>query len=443
MSHSIEEDKAQAIHSDNGNLICVDAEAEKKLVWKIDLYLMPSVFVLYLFSYVDRSNIGLAKIAGMEEDLKLTSDQYYTAVIHDTISHSAIDFHSDHHIRMGYCRSANWNSPTPKPTDSPQVPSGEPAVIFLISTWYRKNEQSKRFIIFLSAGILSGAFGSIVSGAITSTLDGIHNIRGWRWLFIVEGAATAGMSLIAHWTLLDFPNSSRGLTPDEQKLAQHRLIEDGIANEETTDPAAHQTTPILQTLLKALSDWRAWILTPAYMSILGALAISYFYPTLIAGMGYTSTTAQYMTAPLYLVSLVIAIPVCYLADRNPNRRGIFLVTNLLVGMIFFALTAAIADYTARYVFLCFINVTIWTGNALALSFATTALAAVDRDVRAVMLAWMNGVAALAQLYGSALFPAGDSPGYVVGFSVFAGTFAVGAVLYGVADVLMRRFPYKV
>jgi hypothetical protein len=59
-----------------------------------------------------------------------------------------------------------------------------------------------------------------------------------------------------------------------------------------------------------------------------------------------------------------------------------------------------------------------------------------------MLAWMNGVAALAQLYGSALFPTEDSPGYVVGFSVFAGTFAAGSVLFGVADVLFRRFPYK-
>ncbi|OQD86486.1 hypothetical protein PENANT_c007G01829 [Penicillium antarcticum] len=146
------------------------------------------------------------------------------------------------------------------------------------------------------------------------------------------------------------------------------------------------------------------------MTILGALAISYCYPSLISGMGYASTTAQYMTAPLYLVSLVIAIPVCYFADRHPDQRGLLLVTNLIVGMIFFALTVAIRNNTARCIFLCFINVTIWTRNALALSFATTALASVNREVRAIILAWMNGVAALAQLYGSALFPAADSPG---------------------------------
>ncbi|CAG8296800.1 unnamed protein product [Penicillium nalgiovense] len=86
--------------------------------------------------------------------------------------------------------------------------------------------------------------------------------------------------------------------------------------------------------------------------------------------------------------------------------------------------------------------TLWTGGALALSFATTALASVTPDVRAIMLAWIPAVASLAQLYGSALFPAEDSPGYVVGFSVFAATFAVGSVCHGLADILFKRLSLK-
>lgn len=289
----------------------------------------------------------------------------------------------------------------------------------------------------MTAGILSGAFGGVISGAITSTLDGAHGIRGWRWLFIVEGVATAGVSLIVHWTLLDYPHSSRGLSPEERKLAQQRLIEDGIADQ---GDSKTPNTSIFAPLLKALSNWRTWVLIPGYMTLVGAGAISYFYPTLVNDMGYTSTTAQYMTAPLYIASLAAAIPICWFADRKPHTRGQLLVGNMIVGMVFFALTAGIRNYTARYVFLCFINMTLWTGNALALSFATTALASVTRDVRAIMLAWMTSVAALAQLYGTALFPVEDSPGYVVGFSVFAGTFAVGAVCYGLADILFKRYP---
>ncbi|KAJ5101919.1 Major facilitator superfamily domain general substrate transporter [Penicillium alfredii] len=83
MSLGAEDVKPKAFHAEEGTResIAVDPVAEKKLVRKIDLHLMPSVFILYLFSYVDRSNLGLAKVAGMEEDLELTSDQYYTAVI--------------------------------------------------------------------------------------------------------------------------------------------------------------------------------------------------------------------------------------------------------------------------------------------------------------------------------------------------------------------------
>lgn len=56
-----------------------------------------------------------------------------------------------------------------------------PAVLFIISTWYRRHEQSKRFMCFLSAGILSGAFGGIIAGAIVQSLDGAHGISGWQW----------------------------------------------------------------------------------------------------------------------------------------------------------------------------------------------------------------------------------------------------------------------
>ncbi|KAJ9486348.1 hypothetical protein VN97_g6992 [Penicillium thymicola] len=315
-----------------------------------------------------------------------------------------------------------------------------PAVIFLISTWYRKCEQSKRFIIFLSAGILSGAFGGVVSGSITSSLDGVHGIRGWRWLFIVEGITTVGVSVLSHWTLLDYPHNSRGLNQAERDLAQRRMVHDGVAETHANSETPTTRTSVFICLLVALSNWRTWLLVPGYMSILGALALSYFYPTLVEGMGYSSTNAQYMTAPLYLVSPVVAVPVCYFADRKPHLRGTILVLNLIVGMVFFALTAAIQHYTARYIFLCVTNITIWTGNALAPSFATTALASVNQDVRAIMLATMNGFGALAQLYGSALFPEKDGPQYVVAFSVFAGTFAAGAIFYGLADTLFKRYP---
>lgn len=59
-----------------------------------------------------------------------------------------------------------------------------PGILLILSSWYKKNEQSKRFGIYISAAVLSGAFGGILAGAITGGLDGAHGIAGWRWLFV-------------------------------------------------------------------------------------------------------------------------------------------------------------------------------------------------------------------------------------------------------------------
>lgn len=59
-----------------------------------------------------------------------------------------------------------------------------PGILLILSSWYKKNEQSKRFGVYISAAVLSGAFGGILAGAITGGLDGAHGIAGWRWLFV-------------------------------------------------------------------------------------------------------------------------------------------------------------------------------------------------------------------------------------------------------------------
>lgn len=61
-----------------------------------------------------------------------------------------------------------------------------PGMLMLLSSWYKREEQSKRFAVYISAAILSGAFGGLLAGSITSGLDGVHGQSGWRWLFVVE-----------------------------------------------------------------------------------------------------------------------------------------------------------------------------------------------------------------------------------------------------------------
>uniref|UniRef100_A0A8H7NK57 Major facilitator superfamily (MFS) profile domain-containing protein n=1 Tax=Bionectria ochroleuca TaxID=29856 RepID=A0A8H7NK57_BIOOC len=100
-----------------------------------------------------------------------------------------------------------------------------PGILMLLSSWYKKEEQSKRFAVYISAAILSGAFGGLLAGSITKGLDGAHGKAGWRWLFVVEGAATMGFSLIAAFVLPDFPATTSLLkfNEEERALAIRRL----------------------------------------------------------------------------------------------------------------------------------------------------------------------------------------------------------------------------
>lgn len=164
--------------------------------------------------------------------------------------------------------------------------------MFIISSWYRKGEQSKRFVVFHSAGIASGAFGSILAGAITDGLDGALGIAGWRWLFIIEGVVTVAVGFIIPFVILDYPLTSRKLSDAERQLAYSRLVADGITSR--NDDEAVQQISHMQALWIAVSNWRVYVLAAGYMVVIGCMSLAYFYPTFVEYIGYTKTDAQYV-----------------------------------------------------------------------------------------------------------------------------------------------------
>ena len=137
-----------------------------------------------------------------------------------------------------------------------------PGVLLLLSSWYRKEEQSKRFAVYISASILSGAFGGLIAGGIQGSLDGRYGIAGWRWLFIIEGAMTAGWSFFAAFLLLDFPASkTTKFNEREQALAILRIE----AQYKTSDSEDVPRLSHKQAFLAAIKNWRTWTLTLGYM----------------------------------------------------------------------------------------------------------------------------------------------------------------------------------
>jgi MFS family permease len=127
-----------------------------------------------------------------------------------------------------------------------------PAMLLLMSSWYKREEQSKRFGIYISAAILSGAFGGLLAGAITGGLDGAAGYEGWRWLFIVEGAATVLVAMLSYFILVDFPATTARFSERERAIAVARLQQGGV----TARAEGAERMSKVQSFVLAIKDWR-------------------------------------------------------------------------------------------------------------------------------------------------------------------------------------------
>ncbi|KAJ8108799.1 hypothetical protein OPT61_g7919 [Boeremia exigua] len=430
-------------------------EEEKKLVRKIDLYLLPTIWLMYLLSYMDRTNIGNAKIAGMADDLKLSSNEYSIALVVFFVTYVAFEPASNMIL-------VRWKPSLYLPTIMAiwgaltcimaaiqdfnhlvvlRIFVGvfeagfAPGILLIISSWYKRDEQSKRFGVYMSAAILSGCFGGLLAGAITGGMEGTAGLRGWRWLFIIEGVATIVWAIIASFILLDFPANSARLTERERAIALARLREGGIKSYSEGDERIGK----LQSFKLAIMDWRTIGFVLGYMVIVGSSTLSYFYPTLVTGLGYTDRVmAQYMTAPIYAVAFVCTALTTFFADRVPNHRGLLIASWLAFALITAVCVCTIYDFTARYALLVLMAAGLWSGNALALSFASSSFGSMPPEVRAIALALVNAMGNLAQIYGAYLFPASDKPKYLMGFGVISGMLGFGTCVYIFMHVAVRR-----
>ena len=143
----------------------------------------------------------------------------------------------------------------------------------------------------------------------------------------------------------------------------------------------------------------------------------------------------------YFTAFTIAAPCCVMADRYSPLRGYLVTTALLVGAVMCALIASVLNDVARYVLLCFLTACIWTANPIAESFASSSMASVSPEARAISLAFINSMGNTAQLYGSYLLPSTDAPRYIKGFSTFASLMMFGGCIYTTAMILFKRRPY--
>nr|XP_019043076.1 hypothetical protein I302_08787 [Kwoniella bestiolae CBS 10118]OCF22006.1 hypothetical protein I302_08787 [Kwoniella bestiolae CBS 10118] len=419
------------------------SDDEKRLVRKIDRHLLPMLWLMYVFNY--RTNIGNAKVGGMEKDLHLTSSQYslvlsifFVGYLLNEVPCNMILSRSKPSIFLPTVMVL-WGgmSVGAKGINSlggmvafrmvlGLVEAGFfPGVMLLLSCWYKPAELSKRIALFYTASLVSGAFGGLLAGGIIQGMEGLGNTRGWKWLFIIEGSLTVVIAIAAYFVLPNYPTTTKWLSEAEKELAVARLA---VGHEEGSDMTHGEA------FMAALKDPKTWVFMLIYNVLNSVGTISYFFPTLMSGLGYKGRTAQFMTVPIYVVALVISVANGWNADRT-GQKAYTVLGACCCGVISFIICATVHNNAVRYTFICFGGAAIWTSVPIFLSWMVTMFQ--GRESRAISIAIINGFGNLASVYGSFFWPAKDAPRYVKGFSITTSLIGLAAVL-----VALTKWKYQ-
>ncbi|OQU98734.1 hypothetical protein CLAIMM_04473 [Cladophialophora immunda] len=325
------------------------ASYNRKMLVKLDVVLVPTMAMLYLLAFLDRANIGNARVAGLQEDLRMSSHQYSTAVTATYVLYIAAELPSNLILRKigprlllsGLCFC--WGVVT---TLQSQVNSYSgllaarlilgmaegglfPGINLYLSMFYRRDELQLRIALFYSAAALSGAFGGLLAAAIEK-MDGIGGLAGWQWIFCLEGLFTVCFSVVAFFVLPNHPSEVRTFIAEEAKRYADRLRLDAEF------PNTERVT--LKGVLSVFTTPHILILFPImFASACCLFSMAYFTPTIVAGMGYSSTRTQLMTVPPFAVGFVVCVTTSYLSDRHRKRGLAAIVTGMvaLVGVIMF------------------------------------------------------------------------------------------------------------
>ncbi|KAF8624306.1 hypothetical protein AX15_005937 [Amanita polypyramis BW_CC] len=309
--------------------------AERRLVRKLDMRVLPTIILIYILNHIDRTGVTTARLKGMQKDLGITDVQYATVIAVLFVSYCPaqipsnviLNWISRPSLYIGIC-GVLWGL-TSALTGITRNFAGitvcrvfiglpeaafYPGSIYLLSRWYTKKELSFRSAILYIGSLTSNAFGALLAAGILTRMDGKRGIRAWRWLFFIEGAITIFVSLNSMWLLPDYPHNTRWISPMERRLAQARLADDvGEADRDNIEDSP------LAGLKMAITDSKVQLFALMSLSQLLGLSFVQYFPTLTATFGYNTTISLLLAAPPWILASVVCCLNAWNADRTGDR----------------------------------------------------------------------------------------------------------------------------
>ena len=314
-----------------------DAAMYGKVTWR----LMPFLMLCYLVAYLDRVNIGFAKLQ-MSSSLGFSETAYglgaglffigyfFFEVPSNLILHrvGARVWIARIMITWGVLSACFAFVSTPMHFYILRFLLGvaeagfSPGVLLYLTYWYPAERRGKATAFYFLAIPLSSVLGGPISGGIMSSIDGLHGLLGWQWLFLLEALPAVLLGIGALFYLDRGVAEAKWLDADEKRRMLLALERDKSASSEH------------HSLRGFLRDRNIWVLSASYFCcVMGIYALAFWVPTLIRSTGVADPfEIGLLTALPNLVAVVAIYLSGVSADRNRKRRGYFMIA-MVVGAI--------------------------------------------------------------------------------------------------------------
>ncbi|TVY16389.1 putative transporter protein [Lachnellula arida] len=420
----------------NVSSIPFDEAATKRLLRKLDLRLIPFLALIYLLCFLDRTNVGNARLFSLEKDLHMKGLDYNVALAIMFPFYVAAEIPSN--MMMKRLRPSIWLTVIMVTWSTVMICMGFvrsysgllvarsflglcegglfPGVSYFITMWYKRHECGTRLAFFFSAATAAGAFGGLIARGIAQMND-VGGYAGWRWIFILEGLLTLVVGSFAYWVIQDYPSTAGFLNTKEKIEVERRLADDHDGLAVDFD---------MRYVYQALRDWKIWVMSVIAIGILTALySISLFLPTIIKEMGYSNNAAQLLTVPVYIVACFCTLAGNYASDKA-RRRGIFVMGFEITAILGFVLLIATGKPHVQYAgtffaasgIYCLVPMVIgWNGNNIGGSLK-----------RGVGIAMQVGIGNLGGIIASFVYLTKDEPRFIRGHAILIALTSMSLVL---------------
>lgn len=354
------------IVKEDGDTFIIDKKAERALLWKFDLRILPLLTMMYLFNALDKSNLGNAKTAGLEKDLGFAGTNKYNillsiffvpyvltapflGILGKVYGPSRVlplmmgTFGTMTLLTMA---AFNWGGLVALRWFLGMAESAFfPLVIYYQTIFYRRGELARRLAIFYAASNIAGAFGGLLA-------YGVFQIKGgglpvWKYLFAVEGSLTIAGAIIAFIFLPYSAQHAKFLNEEEKKLAFYRIQVDSsaVVNEKFN----------FKDAVKILRHPTSWVILLIEMCLgIPLQSVSLFLPQIINRLGYSTVKTNLYTVAPNCTGAVMLLVLAYASDftrwRFPFIALGFFFT--FCGFIIYASIDVTHNLTVAY-FACF------------------------------------------------------------------------------------------